>query len=127
METRNASKCSVLRPASSTIHRASATTLPTTPRPHGDTPGILWCRSRPVSAIQRATVATPILVQASVNPCKTLQTVSICFKMPCRKLQYFALKCSEMLHFVSFTPVHPPTDIRRVGGRGRLVSYLDVS
>jgi hypothetical protein len=78
----------------------------TTQRPHGDTQGLLGCRSRPAGAIQRATVPEFILVQASANPCKTLQSASICFKAPCKKMQYFAIECFEMLHFVSFTPVH---------------------
>src|ERR1019366_2176932 len=82
----------------------------TTHRRHSDHPGIpkglLGCRSRPAGAIQRATVPEFILVQASANPCKTLQSASICFKAPCKKMQYFAIECFEMLHFASRTPVH---------------------
>jgi hypothetical protein len=63
----------------------------------------------PVKTSQRhpkRTVAAPILLPASANHCKTLQSASICFKAPCKKMQYFAIECFEMLHFVSCTPVH---------------------
>src|ERR1035437_5231985 len=75
--------------------------------PHGGYTGPLGCRSRPVSAIQRAAVTAPTLIQASATPCKTLQSASICFNAPCKKMQYFATECFEMLHFVSFKLVHP--------------------
>jgi hypothetical protein len=104
---RNASKCSALRLGSSTIHQATATTLPTTQRPHEDTQGPPGCRSRPVSAIQSVTVAAPILLPASANACKALQSDSIFFKTPCKKMQYFATECFKMFRFDSFTPVHP--------------------
>src|ERR1019366_10358910 len=81
------------------------------PRPKGDLGGAAGAYG-----MERATVPEFILVQASANPCKTLQSASICFKAPCKKMQYFAIECFEMLHFVSFTPVHlwmtPPAKIR---------------
>jgi hypothetical protein len=74
--------------------------------PHGDTQGPLGCRSRPVSAIQGATVAAPTLVQASANPCKTLQSASICFNLLQSALPENAIFCNGMLRNVSFCFAH---------------------
>ena len=82
-------------------------------QPHSDhtatTQGYTGATRVPVKTGQRhpkRTVAALILLPASANHCKTLQSASICFKAPCKKMQYFTIECFKMLHFVSFTPVH---------------------
>ena len=96
---RNASECSALRFGRSTIHQATATTVATPQRPHGDTQGPRECRSRPVRAIRRANVVAPIALQDSANPCKRLQSASICFETA---MHENAIICTEMLRNVSF-------------------------
>src|ERR1035437_2181145 len=99
---RNASKRSAVPPGSGTIHRASRTTY----RPHGDTQEPLRCQPTPVRAIVKQPPLPLDLFRPPANPCKTLQSASICFILLCRDLTHFATKCSELFHFVSFTPVH---------------------
>src|SRR5664280_3359608 len=99
---RNASKRSAVPPGSGTIHRASRTTY----RPHGDTQEPLRCQPTPVRAIVKQPPLPPDLFRPPANPCKTLQSASICFILLCRGLTHFATKCSELFHFVSLAPVH---------------------
>src|ERR1035437_305699 len=99
---RNASKRSAVPPGSGTIHRASRTTY----RPHGNTQEPLRCQPTPVRAIVKQPPLPLDLFRSPANPCKTLQSASICFILLCRDLTHFATKCSELFHFVSFTPVH---------------------
>src|SRR5664280_1342028 len=100
---RNASKRSAVPPGSGTIHRASRTTY----RPHGDTQEPLRCQPTPVRAIVKQPPLPLDLFRPPANPCKTLQSASICFILLCRDLTHFATKCSELFHFVSFTPNSP--------------------
>ena len=51
----------------------------------------------------RTTVAAPILLQASANPCKTLQSASICFETA---MQENAIFCNRMLRNASFCFAH---------------------
>src|SRR5665647_3080512 len=92
---------SVVPPGSGTIHRASRPTY----RPHGDTQEPLRCQPTPVSAIVKQPPLPPDLFRPPANPCKTLQSASICFILLCRGLTHFATKCSELFHFVSLAPV----------------------
>jgi hypothetical protein len=95
----NASKCSALRLGSSTIHLATATTVATTQRSHGDTQGRLECPPRLVSAIQRTTITSPI-------PFKPLQTPAKRCNLLQSAVQEIAIFCNRMLRNASFCFAH---------------------
>ena len=100
---RNASKCFALRLGSSTIHQATATTLPTTQRPHG---GYAGATRVPVKTGQCHPKRHRSRPYSPSSFCKPLQNAAICFNLHQNALQENAIFCNGMLRIVSFCFVH---------------------
>jgi hypothetical protein len=93
---RNASKCSALRLGSSTIHRATVTTVATTQRPHGIHRGYSGAgqdRPVPFKGLLYPNLFSFKLLQTPAKRCNLLQFASKRIAIKCNNLQSNASKC----------------------------------